>query len=238
MSTALCLDVSLTATGYLAVALPFAPVEMVRHGGTYVERASDPTLERDGRRWCGELPTGGPKEGLVERAGRLARQVGELLDDLRPTVVAAEQAMQMFTQGSGKTSSASMQMQQWSYAACAIPCWLRGIPLLRVDPKWPKEAVAGQANAGKPAVAAALALRYGVAQRGGKLRAWPGGWGSNNVRDALCVAIWLEGQYRIYGDAQRLADALLVANGERPLADWLARSAPASPRDISYQHTA
>lgn len=220
MTIALCLDISLACTGWIAVRLPMPAAESVRHGDTFIDRNPDPTLVMDGIRWCGEWPTP-VGDSMTARAGAVAQHIDSMLSVLKPQVVAAEMAVQMFS--TRRTDARSMQMQQWSYAVVSATCWQRGTPIIQVSPGPPKATLTGNRNANKTAVASALALRYSVGMKSRTQRDWPEGWGSDHVRDALATAIWLDGQARVYGDTRTMTEALLRVQKDRPMADWIAR---------------
>ncbi len=208
---ALCLDVSLAATGYAVVHLPLA----------YDTRTGiwpNPALH------CGELPTG-PKDGLIERAGLLGLAIEALIRAHNPAVIAAEAPPNRF-QALGRESRGNAQtdkMVTWAYAVVATTAWRLGVPYLSADPKDTKRAVAGNANAKKQDIALALRRLHGIGTRGAKGTTvdWPPGWGSDNVRDAIVVGHWLDGMSRNQG--ANWLDVLLDMNGERPAADWATR---------------
>lgn len=240
MTRVLALDVSLTCTGYALVDLPFRTEADGRHLPPFV-------LDAAGLPVAGEW-TLDATLSLTVREGRLGAALEEVIDRWHPDAIVGEVPQHTFNPGAGgasKTNSRSAAMQQRAFGVVGFVCHHCGVPYIELDPKHSKRAITGDANAGKPEVAAHLARLFGVARRESAARGskaalvaghagrlapvrwdWPPGLSKESVRDALAVAFWIDYRMRVYGS--RWLDESLAEDKLPPPEEWADRR-PQSP---------
>lgn len=97
-----------------------------------------------------------PAEALPRRLAELQREVGELLDEFRPSVVAVER---VFFQHNTRTAMSVGQASGLVMAAAAS----RGCDVVEYSPNQVKEAVAGVGSADKAQVQAMVRTLLGLA---------------------------------------------------------------------------
>lgn len=184
---ALCVDLSLTNTGWALVRLP---LRQQPNSGPFV----NPVLR------CGDIPLKDAQRPLAERINdlceQLQRQAQMQVDSggrsIDPWFMATEIPQHTYYRPDDehpKGQHAIMVQQRTFGAVIQHFQYNRRMPVLEVSPNDTKYALTGSRNASKNAVGAMLQRLF----LGHATDAWPKGW-SEGVRDAIAVAYWLDGE--------------------------------------------
>jgi Holliday junction resolvasome RuvABC endonuclease subunit len=181
---ALCLDPSLTGTGFAVMPVPipsdgegYNPLRLIVCGGIAGEIENKDSRETE-------------QDRLVRiydelwRVVHLARSKG-----YRPEVIGAEMAPHIYV-GTAK-SERTMRFLFQAYAVIRLFAAHVKLPLLEVQPEVAKQIAVGYAKADKTVVKRGLSARV----CGDMDARWPQGW-TNNAIDALTVGYWLDSLYR------------------------------------------
>lgn len=172
---ALCLDPSLTSTGYALVRLPLGKDE----GGVY-----RPNLLVVGGIF-GRIRNDDAKESPQTRVVRLYERLWTILDQCleRPTLIAAEIPPNMFR----ASTMTSISLKIAAYTVVRLFAAHAKIPLLEVAPDQAKKYATGKSRAKKEDTLEAMSYLC----LGNKDAKWPAGWSEDSI-DALTVAVWLD----------------------------------------------
>lgn len=190
----LCLDTSMTATGYILLDLPF----LERGDGTIPDPVTRSLYTAD--RILGQVTLDDAKVPAMERIGLLCQRLGYLASQARTNgtpvdfVVAETPDNTIARQG---TSMHAIMAQQRTFGAVGV--WMRlhvGLPFLEVTPQNAKFAATGNRNASKETVHRLIGTRLTgkmPEQEGGRLpRAY-----TKAVLDAMSVGFWASSQLRM-----------------------------------------
>jgi Holliday junction resolvasome RuvABC endonuclease subunit len=192
---ALCLDLSMTATGWVVVETPFR----WRLSGILQDpRASSP-YSRDN--FWGQITLRDGKVPVAERIGTLCRELQQVVlhcasDGIPLDMVLAEVPNSTFEQPGRVKSMGSIMAQQRTFGAVAQ--WLTfmvGVPYLEVSPNDAKFCATGQRSAKKDAVRRVVTTQLtGLApEDGGKLPRSV----TEAVIDAFAVGYWASKQHEM-----------------------------------------
>lgn len=191
--TALCLDPSLTGTGFALM-----PVPLTKDGNGY----NSLNLIVRGN-IAGVIENKDSKEPEQVRVRRLYDELwGALhLAKLKGPVdlIAAEMAPHMYA---GREQDRSNRFQFASYTVIRLFASIVGVPLLECNPEHSKRAVGAAPRADKKEIKRTLAFRC-LGDAGAK---WPLGW-TEDVLDALTVGFWLDSLYQ----SQRMGETTALA---------------------------
>lgn len=191
----LCIDLSLTMTGWALVRLPLVQND---RSGCFV----NPVVA------CGDIPLKNAKIPVGDRINALCSYLTEVVimnaaqridlvamevpqhtyNRAKREMVIGEHGMEM-VERSGKGQIAIMAQQR---TFGAVYQWLahhERCRVLEVDPRKSKEALTGNKNASKSLVGTRLAILFSGRPEGPLPTEW-----SEGVRDALAVAVYLDGE--------------------------------------------
>lgn len=182
---ALCLDPSLTATGFALMPVPLA-----------TDRDGLPTIALNVIGGiAGEIENKNARESEQARVVRLYQELWKVADACRRQgkidLIAAEMAPNIFV-GTAK-SERTIRMLFAAYTVIRLFAAHLDIPLIEVAPKLTKRATTGYDKADKETVKRSLGFILG----GSAEMAWPKGW-TDNAIDALTVGYWLDSLHKAH----------------------------------------
>lgn len=177
---ALCLDPSLTGTGFAVMPVPlpsdgqgYNPLRLIVCGGI-----------------AGEIENGNARESEQARLVRIYNELWRVVNLARGKgheigVIGAEMAPHLYN--ATQKNERAIRYQFAAYAVIRLFAAHVAIPLLEVKPEVSKQVAVGYAKADK------LVVRRGLSARicGDMDAKWPAGW-TDNAIDALTVGYWLD----------------------------------------------